>query len=106
MSSIQIYSLMHQVDIGVCRTVNLLLKYSEKEARNDFENLVLSNRRENSVIPVDDLFLVYVGSMDLSTSTITPSPLSFEDRFICSGAEFYSDDLEGDEGSLEVSDSF
>lgn len=105
MSSIQIYSLMHKVESDIYRTVNLILKYSEKEALNDFENFVLSNRRENSEIPVDDLFLLHVGSMDLSTSTITPSPLSFDDRFICSGAEFHSDDLEGDEASLDVPDS-
>ena len=103
MKRIKIYSLMQKFDDETYRTINVMLKYSETEAQNEFENLILSLRREKSDLPVNDLFLVYAGTLVLDTSTLIPSSASFEDRVICAAQEFYFDDPEGDEFADDVS---
>ncbi len=102
MSTIKIYSLMQKFDDETYRTINVMLKYSETEAQNEFENLILSLRREKSDLPVNDLFLVYAGTLELATSTLIPSSVSFEERVICGALELYTDDPEGDEIQNDV----
>ena len=104
MSKINIYSLMQKLDDGTYRTVNLMLKYSETEAENEFVNLVLSLRREKSDLPVNDLFLVYDGSLDLATSTLIPSQATFSSRIVLLALDVLSDNLKGDEVNDDVSE--
>lgn len=104
LSMIGVFALMQKLGSENNRVVNVMLKYSETEAQNEFENLVLSLRRENSEIPVDDLFLVFCGSLDLSKAELIPSSVCFDNRVVCSALEFYSDELEGDEDKNDVSE--
>ncbi len=102
MSTIKVYSLMQKFDSETFRTINVMLKYSETEAENDFVNLVLSLRREKSDCPVDDLFLVYAGYLELATSTLIPSQSSFASRIVLAASDVLSDDPEGDDIKNDV----